>query len=181
MQREEREEREKSDFLLYRNAAGEVADFHATRHTYISGIVAGGASVKAAQELARHSTSRLTVDRYAHARLHDLRGALEALPDYDHRQTADNQTGQLRATGTDGATNPSGAGAQRVAQRRERETVPFDATPSDKSDAESTENKTPGESQVEAPSEVVRVDAISDEKRRRWESNPRWRICNPLP
>jgi hypothetical protein len=32
-------------------------DFHAQRHTYISGIVAGGkASVKTCQELARHST-----------------------------------------------------------------------------------------------------------------------------
>jgi len=62
----ERADRQKSDFLRYRNAVGEVADFHSTRHTYISGIVAGGASVKVAQELARHSTSRLTVDRYAH-------------------------------------------------------------------------------------------------------------------
>ena len=33
---------------LYRNAVGEVVDFHATLHTCISGIVAGGASVKAA-------------------------------------------------------------------------------------------------------------------------------------
>lgn len=54
----ERASRETSDFLCYRDAAGQVADFHATRHTYISGIVAGGASVKVAQELARHSTSR---------------------------------------------------------------------------------------------------------------------------
>jgi integrase/recombinase XerD len=52
----EREQREASDFLRYEDAAGQVADFHALRHTYISGIVAGGASVKTAQELARHST-----------------------------------------------------------------------------------------------------------------------------
>lgn len=38
--------RGRSDFLLYKNAAGEVADFHATRHTFISGIVASGASIK---------------------------------------------------------------------------------------------------------------------------------------
>ena len=76
----EREAREKSDFLAYRNAAGEVADFHATRHTYVSGIVAGGASVKTCQELARHSSPSLTIGRYSHARLHDLQGALDALP-----------------------------------------------------------------------------------------------------
>ena len=56
------------------NAAGEVVDFHSTRHTYISGIVAGGASVKTAQELARHSSPALTIGRYSHARLHDLQG-----------------------------------------------------------------------------------------------------------
>jgi hypothetical protein len=77
----EREQRERSEFLRYENAAGEVADFHATRHTYISGIVAGGASVKTCQELARHSTPVLTIGRYSHTRLHDLTGALDALPD----------------------------------------------------------------------------------------------------
>ena len=55
------------------------------RHTYISGIVAGGASVKTAQELARHSTPMLTIGRYSHARLHDLHGALDALPDLQPR------------------------------------------------------------------------------------------------
>ena len=49
---EEQADREESDFLTFENAAGEVFDFHATRHTYISGIVNGGASVKVAQELA---------------------------------------------------------------------------------------------------------------------------------
>ena len=48
--------------------------------TYVSGIVAGGASVKTAQELARHSSPTLTIGRYSHARLHDLQGALDALP-----------------------------------------------------------------------------------------------------
>ena len=101
---QERQRRNQSDFLCYRNEAGDVADFHSTRHTYISGIVAGGASVKVAQELARHSTSRLTIDRYAHARLHDLRGALDALPDFDRRQKMQTDAGVLRATGTDEAT-----------------------------------------------------------------------------
>ena len=70
----DRLEREKSDFLAYRNAAGAVFDFHALRHQFVSAIVANGASVKTAQELARHSTPALTIGRYSHTRLHDLRG-----------------------------------------------------------------------------------------------------------
>ena len=93
-----------SDFLAYKNAAGEVADFHSIRHTYISGIVASGASVKVAQTLARHSTPTLTIGRYAHARLHDLQGALDGLPD----QSPTIEPGVLRATGTDNAQPSTG-------------------------------------------------------------------------
>ena len=74
-----RVEREKSDFLKYETDDG-FFDFHAHRHQYISGIVASGATVKTAQELARHSTPTLTIGRYSHARLHDLTAALDALP-----------------------------------------------------------------------------------------------------
>jgi integrase len=95
----EREERERSDFLQYENAAGEFADVHAQRHTYISGIVAGGASVKTCQELARHSTPVLTIGRYSHARLHDLTGALDSLPDLQPQEPTTAQ--EARATGTD--------------------------------------------------------------------------------
>lgn len=81
---EEQARRERSEFLQYENAAGEVADFHgATRHGYISATGAGGASVKTAQKLARHSTPVLTIGRYSHARLYDLTGALEALARLD--------------------------------------------------------------------------------------------------
>jgi len=100
----ERQRREGSDFLQYENAAGEVADFHATRHTYISGIVAGGASVKTAQELARHSTPTLTIGRYAHTRLLDLRGALDGLPGGELPEGPEAESDALRATGTDNAT-----------------------------------------------------------------------------
>jgi len=93
--------REGSDFLRYQDADGRVADFHAQRHTYISGIVAGGASVKTCQELARHSTPVLTIGRYSHARLHDLTGALEALPDQTPQETPP-QSQATAATGTDG-------------------------------------------------------------------------------
>ena len=99
---EEQARREQSEFLRYKNAAGAVADFHgATRHGYISAIVAGGASVKTAQELARHSTPVLTIGRYSHARLHDLTGALEALPDLTPK-TTDTEPQAMAATGTHG-------------------------------------------------------------------------------
>jgi integrase len=35
---EERAERERSDFLSYRDEAGPYADFHSTRHTFISNL-----------------------------------------------------------------------------------------------------------------------------------------------
>lgn len=35
--------------------------------------------------------------------------------------------------------------------------------------------------QVQRQGDVVPLSATESEKRRRWESNPRWRICNPLP
>ena len=73
-----------------RDREGRVADFHATRHTFISGIVAGNASIKVAQELARHSTSRLTVDRYCHTTTHEVVDALDALPEPKTKKTDPN-------------------------------------------------------------------------------------------
>lgn len=100
----ERKQRTEGDFLTYENTAGEVADFHSFRHAYISSIVNGGASVKVAQELARHSTPTLTIGRYAHTRLHDLQGALEALPNTTTTDDTRPERQVLRATGTDAAT-----------------------------------------------------------------------------
>jgi integrase/recombinase XerD len=75
-----RSEREQSDFLAFRDKSGEVVDFHAFRHFYISTVVNSGASIKVAQELARHSSPTLTIGRYSHARRSDLHGALNSLP-----------------------------------------------------------------------------------------------------
>src|SRR5262249_20618939 len=70
----------KAGGIPYKTASG-VTDFHALRGTYISNLVASGASVKTCQELARHSTPSLTIGLYAKASLHDIRGAVHALPD----------------------------------------------------------------------------------------------------
>ncbi len=87
--------------IPYRDASGRYADFHASRHTYVSLIVRGGASVKVAQELARHSTPALTIGRYAHAALYDQTAALDALPDLTSPGPQP-EADALTATGTEG-------------------------------------------------------------------------------
>jgi len=105
-----RAEREGSDFLLPVDAAGRVVDFHALRHTYISRVVESGASVKVAQELARHSTPTLTIGRYAHARIYDLASALADLPAAHRLGPTDERA---KATGTDGGpSDPPHVGPQ---------------------------------------------------------------------
>jgi integrase len=88
--------------IPYRDANGRVCDFHALRHSYITLLERSGVSPKLAQELARHSDIRLTMNVYTHARLYDLAGAVEGLPallggaqDTDRRP--------LQSTGTEGS------------------------------------------------------------------------------
>lgn len=83
---DERARRSGSDFLAYRNASGEVADFHAFRACFISRVVASGASIKVAQELARHSTPVLTLNTYAKVQLSDVLGSVPAVPLPDQTQ-----------------------------------------------------------------------------------------------
>ncbi len=103
--RNERRERRKAEFLAVADGSGRVADFHGLRHSYITRLVNSGVSVKVAQELARHSDPKLTIGRYAHARLTDLSAALDALPSTG---TTCEPAQSLRATGTDDRT-PSAA------------------------------------------------------------------------
>ena len=94
---DERRERQQTTFLAYRDGANRVADFHALRHTYISRLVASGANIKVAQELARHSSPTLTLGRYAHVQLVDQTRALDALPSIDAPRA---NVAALAATGT---------------------------------------------------------------------------------
>ena len=50
-------------------------------HTSITSLARGGVHPKVAQDLARHSTITLTMDRYAHSVVEERRRALTALPD----------------------------------------------------------------------------------------------------
>jgi integrase len=102
--------------IPYETDAG-VADFHALRAAYVSNLVASGASVKTCQVLARHSTPTLTIGVYARASLHDVRGAVEALPDLT---PGADRPEAMAATGTDGG--PGRAATQTA-------TPPADAPP----------------------------------------------------
>ena len=97
---QEKTKRAASSFLDYRNAAGQCADFHALRHTFVSRVVQSGASVKVAQDLARHSSPMLTLGRYTHLQLYDKTKALNALPALPAGQPETPAAQESKATGT---------------------------------------------------------------------------------
>ena len=84
--------------IEYETASG-VVDFHALRGCYISYLVSSGALVKTCQTLARHSTPSLTIGIYAKASLHDIAGAMDALPEMTPCRP---EPEALAATGTGG-------------------------------------------------------------------------------
>jgi len=96
--RGERKRRWRSAFLLYRDEDGRVFDFHALRHQFISNLAAAGVHPKTAQQLARHSTITLTMNRYTHLAVADLTGALDRLPELPDPAA---QEAVLQPTGTD--------------------------------------------------------------------------------
>ena len=167
--------------MLYRLAAGTG---------YISAIVNGGASVKVAQELARHSSPTLTIGRYSHTRLHDVAGALESLPTAARLVATDSTQGVLRATGTENTTAREESlrkpcdSAQRHAQHEAQQmgcgVVLGSAGARDEKPQTPYDSEPPKGLRITALCDVVRSDSTAQEKRRWWESNPRWRICNPL-
>ncbi len=116
---DERDTRERSGFLCYRTEDG-TADFHSLRHTYLSRLGRSGASAKAMQKLARHTTVELTIGRYTHANLYDLAAAVDGLPPLlpvpeSDRPEADSVA--LRATGTTDARKPSNVVGRMVGQK----------------------------------------------------------------
>lgn len=80
----DKREREESSFLRYQDAVGRFADFHALRHTFITGLARAGVHPKLAQDLARHSTINLTMSVYSHSLLTERADAVEVLPDVGH-------------------------------------------------------------------------------------------------
>jgi hypothetical protein len=64
----------------------------------VTNLVASGASVKTCQTLAQHSTPTLTIGLYAKVSLHDIKGAVENLPDVTPWESSPEP---LAMTGTD--------------------------------------------------------------------------------
>jgi integrase len=93
----DRAERERSTFLTDVDEAGRVVDFHALRHSFITALARSGVHPKVAQQLARHSTITLTMDRYSHVETGEMSVAVANLPDLSAAARVPQQ-----ATGTDG-------------------------------------------------------------------------------
>ncbi len=91
----DREQREGSYFLADVDEHGAVACFHSLRHSTASLLASRGVHPKQIQDLMRHSTVQLTMDRYTHLSLHDLAAASSSLPAFDEPDTKTHQ-----ATGT---------------------------------------------------------------------------------
>jgi integrase len=173
------EQMQASDFLLYRDRQGQVADFHSLRVLFISRVVAGGASVKEAQTLARHSTPLLTMNTYSRATLLDVAGAVAGLGDLLTKQPTRPEAEPQRATGTCGRADAVpgsdhqndhygkaqvGSGWHSGASVRAADLPASSAAEKQKTPAK------PGVSRASRGSSVERL---------RSESNRRWRICNP--
>ena len=79
----------------------QVLDFHSLRGTFATLLDALDISLKARQELMRHSDPRLTMNTYTRAKLHDLGAAVEKLPRVEPAAPRAEQA-VLRATGTEG-------------------------------------------------------------------------------
>ncbi len=174
-----------SDFLLYSDRQGHVADFHSLRVLFISQVVAGGASVKEAQTLARHSTPVLTMNVYSKASLLDVAGAVEGLGDLLTSQPTRPQAEAQRATGTYGRADstPAGSGgsdhkSDHTESAQEGSTWHSGASVRLADHIEQTE---PANAKTLAKPGLSGASRGSSKKRLRSESNRRWRICHPLP
>jgi integrase len=150
---------DKPQKMLYRDLAAAgieqetasgVIDLHALRHTFVSNVVATGATVKTAQELARHSTPVLTFGVYAHARLADIASTVEHLPDpfKSNRPEAALKTGTdgAQVSGLDSALTAPGQRAGDVSSRL----LSFPGGMTESADCSSTSHK-PGGSQDLTP------------------------------
>lgn len=85
--------------IEYRTEDG-VFDMHAMRHQFCTALAKANVPPTIAQQLARHSTIELTLGRYAHVGLIDMRGAVDALPSIPNGCPSTPEP--ARATGTDG-------------------------------------------------------------------------------
>jgi hypothetical protein len=104
-----------------------VLDFHSLRGTFATLLDGLDITLKARQELMRHSDPRLTMNRYTRAKLRDLGAAVDKLPAV-RPATPPSEPAVLRATGTDGGCSSDavpdavGGGSGRLRLRTGEET-----------------------------------------------------------
>jgi len=161
------------------DAKGCVLDFHGLRHTFITNLALAGVHPKEAQVLARHSTIGLTMDLYTHLHLVDVAGALDKLPRPPDSRSDAPVAMPLQATGTDGNSL-----AQKLAHAETnwpQNRPALTASQPSLVASRCTETNTPNSNAVEELGASVSSFPAENSKRRRSESNRRWRICNPLP
>jgi integrase len=179
------EQMQASDFLLYSDRQGQVADFHSLRVLFISRVVASGASVKEAQTLARHSTPVLTMNTYSRATLLDVAGAVAGLGDLLTGQPTRPEAEAQRATGTCGRADAAPVSDHKSDHKSDhtesaREGSGWHSRASVRA-AALPASSAAGNEKTPAKPGVSGVSQGSSSKRLRSESNRRWRICNPLP
>jgi integrase len=154
---------------------GRVFDFHALRHQFITSLAQAGVHPKTAQELARHSTITLTLDRYSHVGLYDQNAAIASLPAMPSAQAATAQS-----TGTDDAH----ATVQNVLPKclpkrtaERRVCVHRDALTDDAGDIDAGATETPANQGESHDSKGIQCGEIGI--RTRDAGFPTYRISNP--
>jgi integrase len=80
---EERERREKSDFLARRDSGGRWVDFHSLRKTFATALPRASIMPQLAKNLMRHADMRTTLEHYTDLRLTDLAAAISGVPDVE--------------------------------------------------------------------------------------------------
>jgi hypothetical protein len=96
----ELEARRANDFLAYRDADDRTTDFHSLWHRFVTELVKAGVQPKDAKELARHSSTTLTMDRYVHVAIRDTAAAVGKLT-LPPTGRPEQESTALRAAGTD--------------------------------------------------------------------------------
>jgi len=161
-------ERDASDFLKAIDSEGERIDLHALRHTTASWLIQSGADVKTVQVIMRHSDIRLTMDKYGHLFPGSEAAAVERM------RSVFLQPGAMRKTGTSDQPNDR--------QRKRQQSGIFGVRNGASMFIESAEQVATRFGQELSPETQNPQEKPEDsEERLRWELNPRWRICNPLP
>ncbi len=80
--------------VKYEDDSGRIADFHALRMTFVTNLAKSGVHPRVAQELARHSDVKLTLEVYTHVALESKTDAVAMLPDFDAAEEDETATGQ---------------------------------------------------------------------------------------